>query len=84
MQQIFKTLTNKSLTSSLKFTGLLFSYIINHYKTLNLSKSATKQEVKSKYKKLAKMYHPDNPRTGNKLKFQEIHDAYENIMQGKG
>jgi len=51
----------------------------NHYETLNLSKNATAEEIKSAYRKLAMKYHPDrNP--GNKdaeEKFKEISAAYE-------
>lgn len=49
------------------------------YKTLNLEKNATKEEVKKAYKTLARKYHPDlNP--NNKAaeeKFKEISLAYE-------
>ncbi|MDY6970660.1 MAG: J domain-containing protein [Spirochaetota bacterium] len=55
--------------------------MIDPYKTLGLTKSATEDEIKKAYRDLAKKYHPDlNP--GNKEteeKFKEINDAYSMI-----
>jgi curved DNA-binding protein len=51
----------------------------DYYKTLNVSRTASQDEIKKSYRKLARQYHPDvNP--GNKEaeeKFKEISEAYE-------
>jgi DnaJ-class molecular chaperone len=52
----------------------------SYYDVLNVSKNATKEEIKSSYKKLAKIYHPDkNNEEGTKERFQKIQEAYENL-----
>ncbi len=48
------------------------------YKILNLTFEASKDDIKSAYKKLAKMYHPDVAgANGNIDKFKEIKEAYD-------
>lgn len=55
------------------------------YQTLVLPSSATNDEVKKAYRKLAKQFHPDkNPGDAAALaRFKEIQGAYDSIMQGK-
>lgn len=47
------------------------------YDVLGVSKGASKDEIKSSYRKLAKKYHPDNKETGNEAKFKEVQEAYD-------
>ncbi len=47
------------------------------YETLGIKKTASKDEIKSAYRKLAKKFHPDNKETGNEAKFKEVQEAYD-------
>lgn len=47
------------------------------YEVLGITKSASKDQIKSAYRKLAKQYHPDNKETGNEAKFKEVQEAYD-------
>ena len=49
----------------------------NYYKTLGLSTSATKAEIKIAYRKLAKKYHPDKNKSKHASQlFIEVNEAY--------
>lgn len=52
---------------------------IDYYKTLGISKSATDEDIKKAFRKLARKYHPDlNPNDATaKKRFQEINEANE-------
>lgn len=48
------------------------------YSILGVSKNASKSDIKSAYRKLARNYHPDvNKESGAEQKFKEISNAYE-------
>ncbi|XP_074286324.1 chaperone protein dnaJ A6, chloroplastic-like [Silene latifolia] len=50
----------------------------DYYSVLGVSKNASKSEIKSAYRKLARSYHPDvNKEPGAEEKFKEISNAYE-------
>jgi len=50
---------------------------MDHYKTLGVAKNATPDQIKTAYRKLASVHHPD--KGGDTAKFQEIQSAYETL-----
>ncbi|MEN8790371.1 MAG: TerB family tellurite resistance protein [Flavobacteriaceae bacterium] len=63
----------------------------NAYKILEIEKSASDDEVKKAYRKMAKKYHPDKVLTENEAikkgaeeKFKQVQKAYEQIQSERG
>ena len=62
-----------------------------HYTILEITKSATDQEVKAAYRKMAKKYHPDrltdlgeDVRKAAREKFHKVQEAYDAICKERG
>ncbi len=53
----------------------------DYYKTLGVPKSATKEEIKKAYRKLAHQHHPD--KGGDEKKFKKISEAYHVLIDEK-
>jgi curved DNA-binding protein len=51
---------------------------MTYYEILGVDRDATADNIKSAYKKLARLYHPDK-KSGNTEKFQEINTAYQTL-----
>ncbi len=63
----------------------------NAYKILEIDKSATDDEVKKAYRKMAKKYHPDRVvhlgkehQEGAEEKFRQVQKAYEQLQKERG
>src|SRR5881227_1828866 len=51
----------------------------DYYETLGVPKTASEDEIRSAFRKLARKYHPDvaKDKTASEEKFKEINEAYE-------
>ena len=53
-----------------------FSLMADYYSTLGVPRSASEDDIKKAFRKLAHKYHPDKG-TGDEKKFKEINEAYQ-------
>src|SRR5579863_3124180 len=54
----------------------------NYYDILGVSKTATEDEIKTAFRKLAQKYHPDK-KGGDEAKFKEVSEAYAVLSDKK-
>jgi curved DNA-binding protein len=56
---------------------------VDHYETLQLSSSADPETIERVYRLLAKRYHPDNDRSGDAERFNQVRAAYETLSNAE-
>ena len=68
--------------------AMFFNSTENAYKILEIDKTATVDEIKKAYRKLAKKYHPERlihlgkeDQTGAEEKFRQVQEAYEQLQK---
>lgn len=71
--------------------AMFYESIDNVYKILEITKTATPDEIKKAYRKMAKKYHPDKVehlgeehKKGAEAKFKRVQKAYEQLQKERG
>lgn len=92
--QTIHTISNYLGVNAADFNSLKAMYFrdaTSDYKILEIERSATDDEVKKAYRKMAVKFHPDKVaalgeemQKGAKEKFQNVQEAYENIKKQRG
>src|SRR3990167_7069072 len=54
----------------------------DYYQTLGITRTASPDDIKKAYRKLAHQYHPDK-QGGNESKFKEVNEAYQVLSDPK-
>lgn len=93
-KKIIEQLANKLGIPAMEFESIknmFYRSADSDYKILGIEASATDDEIKKAYRKMAIAFHPDKVvqmgeeyQKGAKEKFQQIQDAYENIKKKRG
>ena len=52
----------------------------NHYELLGVDPSASRDDLRKAYYATARMYHPDNVNTGNRVMFERVRAAYSTLI----
>jgi DnaJ like chaperone protein len=92
--KIIEQLANKLGIPAMEFDSvknMFYRSADSDYKILGIEASASDEDVKRAYRKMAIAFHPDKVaqmgeeyQKGAKEKFQQIQDAYENIKRKRG
>ncbi len=65
-------------TAAVFINGVTFVHLKDYYQVLRISRSATPDEVKRAYRRLAVLFHPDKNKSSEAIRlFQEINEAHE-------
>ncbi|TJY34691.1 DnaJ domain-containing protein [Pontimicrobium aquaticum] len=71
--------------------AMFFNSTENAYKILEIEKSASVDDIKKAYRKMAKKYHPDRVihlgkehQVGAEAKFRQVQEAYEQLQKERG
>ena len=87
----FSNLFKLSYADFLSIKAMFVQETDNAYKILELDKTATNDQIKKSYRKLAKKHHPDKVQhlgdayvKAAQDKFQQIQKAYQNIKNERG
>jgi len=60
-------------------------FSLDPYRVLGLEKTATDDQVKKRYRELARYYHPDTATVqGTEFSFYQLQAAYEMIIRARG
>src|SRR5262245_50502046 len=58
---------------------MVISKFTDYYEILEISPNANAGTIDRMFRYHAQLYHPDNPETGNRERFDEIVEAYETL-----